>query len=276
MKNIDRNGNPILKPSTNWEHIPLGLSEDGTEMFWETEQSNSAVIIGSEVKEMKNARSNIQRSIILHCLQHLDKWRVVGLDPKKTELTPYNHFKPSEMWVVSGFEESLKALRQISRHLNDIYLTMEEEGASNYKELDSKTRAQMIVVDAASFFLRGAEDNVPENIEIKSILTNIARMGRAAGIFLVLSTNDPEIMVKNETLMKCIPYQIFAGRQTQAMSQLLIGNSDAFDLDTNASYIKKLVKGGLVYTEGSSFQRYTAQERWFEDFLLEHYLANKK
>lgn len=271
MRRIDWHGNFVLQPSTNWENIPLGVIDGGDEvLYWDTAASSSALLVGSAISNMGSEHSIIQRNVILHCLQHLDKWRMVGIDPKGVELTPYSHYDSSQMWIGRGFEESLSLLQRTHEQLNERYFTMGSHGVTSFKELKSRARAVMVIIDEASLIMPGVDEDDPRKAEMAGIIIDIARRGRAAGFHLLLSTRHPETVVNGNThLMECVPYQIFAGRQTDRVSQLLLGNNDAFDLELRGSYMKK-------HKESIAFRRYFAHERWFEDFLLDQYLASKK
>ncbi|MBC9704917.1 MAG: hypothetical protein H9W81_08055 [Enterococcus sp.] len=266
MGKIGTAGTIILEPSDFWDRISLGVTADGEKVIWDVKKSGSAMLLSSSLKGRGGHYSEIQRDVILHCFQHLNRWRVVGLDPKKMELTPYNHYHRSQMWVGSGVENSVELLRDTFRQMQERYLTMEAYGVNNFRGLNDQVRAVMVIVDEASLLMSEAN---PAKDETVSIMLSIIRFGRAAGFHILLSTSNPEVLGENETLVKDTPCKIFAGRQTEEISQLLLGNDDAFNVEGEESYIHEL-------NRGTAFQNYYAPERWFEDFLLNHYLETKK
>lgn len=246
MENINPQGNLILKPSADWKNIPLGVTDEGDEVFWDTAQSSSALLSGTN--ETGSERSIVQRSIILHCLQHLDKWQVLGLDLKKIELTPYSHFGQDRVRIASGLDESFDLLRDTYQKMNERYLAMEKKNVIDFKELGGDTRSTMVVIDSANLFMSEIDDKERKN-EIVGMVGSLARMGRATGINLLVSANDSELITKNKILVRSIGYRIVTGQKI--------------------AIIQKFKKDTL-------FRKYHAPEQWFEDFLLDQYLAHKQ
>lgn len=196
-----------------------------------------------------------QRTILLHALQSPD-WRVVMCDPKRVELTVYKDAR-NAITVASELEDMTDLLQQSEHEMYARYDRMMEEGVNFFKDMANPPPALMIMVDEVFALLS------PENIKTDegkqrdemharctTLIGSIARLGRAAGIHLVLATQRPDAKVLPGEVRNNLDARIAQGRMDTTPSLM------ALDSD-HATRLPK-IKGRAILRQGeySEFQAY--------------------
>lgn len=92
--------------------------------------------------------------------------------------------------------------------------------------------------------------------EIEANLATIARLGRAFGIHLILSTQRPDANILSGQIKNNIDVRV-CGRADDVLSQIILDKTDASDL------IPKDAQGRFLTNDDVLFQGY-----WFEDSML--------
>ena len=92
--------------------------------------------------------------------------------------------------------------------------------------------------------------------EIEANLATIARLGRAFGIHLILSTQRPDANILSGQIKNNIDIRV-CGRADDVLSQIILDKTDASDL------IHKDAQGRFLTNDDVLFQGY-----WFEDSML--------
>lgn len=246
-----------------WDKFPLGRFADGEEVIWDTSLSSNLFIAGST----GTGKSVIQRNIIFHCLRHPENWEFYGVDLLRVEMTPYLKYGQPIKRIVTTVSDALAVVTKAHTELNKRYRNMEQEGVNNFRDLDRPKLlpAWMIMMDEASFLLANtgsktdegkAEDALRE--ELKYQLDDIALLGRAAGIYLVLSTQRVDLRGFTEAFKGHFGTRIATGRMDEIASTRLLDNN-------NATRLNRAIKGRgyfQQYGEGYDFQSYFATSDW--------------
>jgi len=89
--------------------------------------------------------------------------------------------------------------------------------------------------------------------QIESKLETIARMGRAFGIHLILSTQRPDAVILSGQIRNNLDCRV-CGRADSNLSQIILDNTDA------ANLIPKKCKGRFLLHDGTLFQGYLIDE----------------
>lgn len=92
--------------------------------------------------------------------------------------------------------------------------------------------------------------------QIENKLSTIARLGRAFGIHLILSTQRPDAAVISGQIKNNLDLRV-CGRADNVLSQIILDNTSAAD------QIPKATRGRFISGDGTVFQAY-----WFEDSSL--------
>lgn len=214
--------------------------------------------------------STIQRNIIFHCIQHPDRWRFLGIDVKRVELKPYITYEPVVMGVATDTEDGVEILRYAKDEMEKRYQKMEDLGVNHFKDLPEHMHALMVMIDESYMFLatsglktdEGKEEDALKG-EGSKLCGDIARLGRAAGVHLVMATQRPDATIIYGELKQNLACRIAAGKADTIASQMTLDND-------NATRLPGDIKGrGYVqnFGDGEQFQGYFAPQKWIDKYL---------
>ena len=184
-----------------------------------------------------------------------DQLRLLMVDPKRVELTPYNGIPHLIMPVIVEVDQVNTALRGLMREMLRRYKQMEEVGARNITTYNNKADQKMpylvLLVDELADLMIGGGFEVEQN------LVRLAQLGRATGIHLVLATQRPSVNVVTGLLKANVPVRAAFAVASQVDSRVildsigaekLLGRGDMLLLH-NESPKPRRVQGTLVYDE---------------------------
>ena len=184
-----------------------------------------------------------------------DQLRVLMVDPKRVELTPFNGIPHLIAPVIVDVDKVNPALRAMMREMFLRYKLMEDIGTRNIAGYNAKSKEKMpylvlIVDELADLMMVGG-------FEIEQNLVRLAQLGRATGIHLVLATQRPSVNVVTGLLKANIPARVAFAVASQVDSRVildtvgaekLLGRGDMLLLN-NDSPKSRRVQGTLVYDE---------------------------
>lgn len=239
-------------PDTNpWNVFPLGVTATGEEAVWNVSQAPHILIAGST----GGGKSVTQRTILLHALQTHD-WSVVLIDPKMVELSAYRG-RPGVLRVAIEIDESLQLTEQVRQEMSGRYLRMKEAGVNHFKDLPEPPPALLLMVDETFSLLSPTGLRSEEGKEIDAmkarigtLLSDIARLGRAAGVHLALATQRPDAKVLPGELKANLDARIAQGRMDVTPSLMT--------LDSDAATRLPAIKGRAILRTGSDYTEFQA------------------
>lgn len=256
-----------------WHQIPLGVGVNGP-VFADLSMAPHMLITGVT----GSGKSVLQRNLVFHCIQHNDTWRFLGVDVKRVELTPFKKYSQTVMGIGTNLEDGTEIVRYVKTIMEKRYEKMEELGINNFKDMPlgpngkRNDYAIMLMIDEAYMFLaptgvKSDEGKAADALhaEASGMLGEIARLGRAAGIHLVMATQRPDAKVIYGELKLNLPVRIAAGR--------LDSTASAMTLDSAAATFLPAIRGrGIVsvYGEAQQFQGYFAEAEWIDNWLKEN------
>lgn len=214
--------------------------------------------------------STLQRNIIAHCIQFPNDWRFVGIDVKRVELSPFKRYEPVVMGVALDVPDGTEIIRYAKEEMMKRYDKMEKAGVTNFADLPEKMHALMIMVDETYMFLATSGNKTDEGKEedalkgeSSKLIGEIARLGRAAGVHIVLATQRPDATVIYGELKQNLALRIAAGKADTIASQMTLDNDEATKLPG--------LKGRGFYQglniAGEPFQGYYAPQEWIDRWL---------
>ena len=257
-----------------WNEIPIGLGANG-EVVWDIKTVPHALITGTT----GGGKSTIQRNLIFHCIQHSDRWSFLGVDVKRVELKPYKQYDSAVVGIATNVEDGVEICRFARDEMMDRYEKMEELGVNHFLDLPNPPKALMVMIDESYMFLAPsgiktdegkAEDEIKG--EASKILGDIARLGRASGVHLVLATQRPDAKVIYGELKQNLAARIAAGRMDSIASSMTLDNE-------NATRLPGGIKGRGFYQqfgEGEQFQGYFAPQDWIDKWLAGEIVVHGK
>ena len=184
-----------------------------------------------------------------------DQLRLLMVDPKRVELTPFNGIPHLIQPVIVEAEEVTESLRGLNREMIRRYKQMEELGVRNIEIYNERSGEKMpflvLIVDELADLMMVAGFEVEQN------LVRLAQLGRAAGIHLLLATQRPSVNVVTGLLKANIPARCAFAVSGQVDSRVildsagaekLMGKGDALILHKESPKPERM-QGALVYDE---------------------------
>ena len=184
-----------------------------------------------------------------------DQLRMIMVDPKRVELTPFNGIPHLVAPVIVEPDEVQPALRGLINEMSRRYRLMEEQSVRNIAGYNAKAAEPMpflalIVDELADLMMTGG-------LEVEQQLVRLAQLGRAAGIHMVLATQRPSVKVVTGLLKANVPARVAFAVASQVDSRVILDSAGAETLMgkgdlllQNNDYPKaRRGQGTLVYDE---------------------------
>ena len=184
-----------------------------------------------------------------------EQLRLLMVDPKRVELTPFNGIPHLIQPVIVEAEEVTESLRGLNREMVRRYKRMEELGVRNIEVYNERSAEKMpflvLIVDELADLMMVAGFEVEQN------LVRLAQLGRAAGIHLLLATQRPSVNVVTGLLKANIPARCAFAVSGQVDSRVildsvgaekLMGKGDGLILHKESIKAERM-QGALVYDE---------------------------
>ena len=154
-----------------------------------------------------------------------DQLRMIMVDPKRVELTPFNGIPHLVMPVIVEPDEVQPALRGLINEMSRRYKMMEDLGVRNIAGYNAKSEEPMsflvlIVDELADLMMTGG-------LEVEQQLVRLAQLGRAAGIHMVLATQRPSVKVVTGLLKANVPARVAFAVASQVDSRVILDSGGA-------------------------------------------------
>jgi S-DNA-T family DNA segregation ATPase FtsK/SpoIIIE len=168
-------------------------------------------------------------SVIASILMHNSPWdtRMLLIDPKRVELTPYNGIPHLLVPVVVEVEVAVQVLKGMIQEMLRRYKVFEEASARNIEGYNSSRPPEermplvVIAVDELADLMMSA----PHDIEHSII--RLAQLGRATGIHLVVATQRPSVDVITGLIKANFPSRISFAVASQVDSRTILDSVGA-------------------------------------------------
>lgn len=250
-------------PGNKWNEFVLGTNGNG-QSVWDVSSFPHALVCGPT----GSGKSVLQRMILFHALAHKDTWRIVGVDPKMVEMGWLNEYD-NVLKIALTLEEGVEVVQSVRDEMMRRYDEMSQTGHNHFQKLPDPPPALLCMVDETFNFLAPEGIKSDEGKErdalhaqASTLLGEIARLGRAAGVHLVLATQRPDASVLRGELKNNLDCRIAAGRMDTTPS-LMVLDSEA------ATRLPKIKGRGVIRLGGDieTFQGYFAEKEWMDEFL---------
>lgn len=168
--------------------------------------------------------------------------KLILVDPKQVELTPYNHIPHLLTPVITEPEKCISALKWAVNEMERRYTLLAEKGKRNIQGYNAANKEDhmpyiVIVIDElADLMMLAARD-------VEALIVRIAQKARAVGIHLVLATQRPSVDVITGLIKANIPARIAFTVASQIDSRTIIDQMGAEKL---------LGKGDLLITTAAN------------------------
>jgi S-DNA-T family DNA segregation ATPase FtsK/SpoIIIE len=167
--------------------------------------------------------NSLVASLLMTCPP--DELRMIMVDPKRVELTPFNGIPHLVMPVIVEPDDVQPALRGLINEMSRRYKLMEEMGVRNIAGYNAKANEPMcflvlIVDELADLMMTGG-------LEVEQQLVRLAQLGRAAGIHMVLATQRPSVKVVTGLLKANVPARVAFAVASQVDSRVILDGAGA-------------------------------------------------
>lgn len=152
--------------------------------------------------------------------------KLILVDPKQVELTPYNDIPHLLTPVINEPEKCISALKWAVAEMERRLKTMAEVGRRNIVEYNNLKKEEgmpyiVIVIDElADLMMMAARD-------VEALIVRLAQKARAAGIHLVLATQRPSVDVITGLIKANVPARIAFTTASQVDSRTIIDQMGA-------------------------------------------------
>ncbi len=152
--------------------------------------------------------------------------KLILVDPKQVELTPYNNLPHLLTPVITEPEKCISALKWAVAEMERRLRAMAEVGKRNIGEYNSLKKEEgmpyvVIVIDElADLMMMAARD-------VEALIVRIAQKARASGIHLILATQRPSVDVITGLIKANIPARIAFTVASQVDSRTIIDQMGA-------------------------------------------------
>ncbi len=205
--------------------LGLGLGSGGEVAVADLARMPHLLIAGST----GSGKSVCMNTVISCMIMQNSPWetRLLLIDPKRVELTPYNGIPHLITPVVVEPDVALNCLKGVVREMQDRYKLLEEAGARNIasynRDLPPEEKMPFIVVavDELADLMMAA----PRDIEHSII--RLAQLGRATGIHMIVATQRPSVNVVTGLIKANFPGRISFAVASQVDSRTILDSAGA-------------------------------------------------
>ena len=238
----------------------LGKDLMGNNVYGELNRMPHLLIAGATGSGKSVCVNAIISSILMRTKP--DEVKLVLIDPKKVEFTPYNDVPHLLSPVITDGDLANKALKVIVEMMDRRYdlfgelgvrnITAYNEYVKNHEDDHLKVLPRIVIIidELADLMLVAAK-------EVEASIQRITQLARAAGIHLIVATQRPSVDVVTGVIKANIPSRIaFAVSQAvdsrtildQAGAERLLGNGDMLYLP-NGETSPRRIQGVFIKDE---------------------------
>ena len=205
--------------------VALGLASAGEPVALDLLKMPHLLIAGATGSGKSVCINTIISSIICH--QDPTKVRMVLVDPKRVELTPYNGIPHLVTPVVVDPDKVVRLLKGAIQEMMRRYKLLEEAGARNIVSYNQSPRATeempyfVICIDELADLMMTA------SFDVEQSLCRLAQLGRATGIHLIVATQRPSVDVLTGLIKANFPSRIAFAVASQVDSRTILDSAGA-------------------------------------------------
>lgn len=190
-----------------------------------------------------------------------ERLRMLLIDPKRVELTPYNGLPHLIAPVIVDTEPAVRALKGIMAEMFRRYRRLEElavrniEGYHRHRNALEPMPHLVVAVDELADLMMAA------SYEVEQTLTRLAQLGRATGIHLIVATQRPSVDVVTGLIKANFPSRIGFAVVSQVDSRTILDAAGAERL---------LGRGDMLFLSGDTPKPLRVQGAYVSDGEIEN------
>lgn len=249
-------------------HVPvlLGKAVNGDYVMNDLTKMPHCIIAGATGSGKSVCINTIVMSILLNAKP--DEIKLIMIDPKKVELTPYTRLPHMLAPVITEPHGACAALHWLVKEMEKRYETLKLTGNRNIETFNNRTPNKEFEdsldreVPEKMYYIVCIVDELADlmmvsSSDIETPIARIAQMARAVGIHLVLATQRPSREVITGLIKANFPTRIAFKVASRINSQIildetgaesLLGNGDMLFLPPGSSHLIR-AQGALIRDE---------------------------
>jgi S-DNA-T family DNA segregation ATPase FtsK/SpoIIIE len=203
--------------------IALGIGSGGDAIFADLTRMPHMLVAGSTGSGKSVCMNSIITGLLLLRTPH--QVRMILMDPKRVELTPYAGAPHLMIPPIVEADVAVAALRAVVTEMMSRFQLLEKAGTKNIASYNEKADVELpylvIAIDElADLMLTSAN-------EVERLLVRLAQLGRATGIHLVVATQRPSVDVVTGLIKANFPSRISFSLTSQVDSRTIIDSVGA-------------------------------------------------
>ncbi|OAX50849.1 DNA translocase FtsK [Paenibacillus sp. AD87] len=218
---------------------PVGIGQLRELIFMDFSSSNTPhLLVGGTTGSGKSVTIN---AIILAmmCMYSPDEVQFIFVDPKKVEFLVYENRDHTKI-VITEIEKAVEALEQLVEEMEERYRLFVSESVSSidqYVEFSGIPMPRMVVVfdEFADFMER--EKSLSARVE--SAIMRLGAKARAAGIHLLICTQNPKADIVPTNIRNNLPARIALKAADHHASKIIISEEGAETLGGKGDFLMK-------------------------------------
>lgn len=246
--------------------ILLGKAVNGDYVMSDLTKMPHCIIAGATGSGKSVCINTIVMAILMNAKP--DEIKLVMVDPKKVELTPYTRLPHMLAPVITEPQGACAALLWMVKEMEKRYELLRQIGARNIEAFNTRTidkefeATLEIEVPEKLPYIVGIIDELADlmmvsSSDIETPIARIAQMARAVGIHLILATQRPSREVITGLIKANFPTRISFKVSSRVNSQIvlddtgaesLLGNGDMLFLPPGASHLVR-AQGAFIRDE---------------------------
>lgn len=236
--------NDIFRQSTADLPIVLGVDILGKPIV-ENLVSMPHLLVGGTTGSGKSVGVNVMLTSLL-LKKTPDELRLVLIDPKRLEFTPYADIPHLLFPIVTNPLKASQVLKWVVHEMEQRYIKMAEVGVRNVLDYVAK-QSQFNSIDAMPYIVviidELADLMMVAGKEVELYIVRLAQMARAAGIHMIVATQRPSVDVVTGIIKVNFPSRMAFRVSSKVDSRTILDQSGAEKL---------LGKGDLLFMNASS------------------------
>jgi len=203
--------------------VPLGLGSGGDPVMADLSRMPHTLVAGSTGSGKSVCMNAIITGLIL--TKTPLEVRLIMIDPKRVELTPYQGIPHLYHPVIVESDRAVIVLRSLVDEMMGRFRQLENAGVKNIASYNEKIAEKMpylviLVDELADLMLTAAGD-------VERLLVRLAQLGRATGVHLVIATQRPSVDVVTGLIKANFPSRISFAVMSQIDSRTILDSVGA-------------------------------------------------
>lgn len=210
---------------------------------------------------------SVMINTLLACLVYRNSpsdLKLILVDPKQVELTPYNNIPHLLTPVITEPEKCISALKWSVAEMERRLKAFAEQGKRNigeYNHANSEERMPYIVIVIDELY----DLMMAAGRDIEALVARIAAKSRAAGIHLILATQRPSVDVITGLIKANVPSRVAFTVVSHIDSRTIIDGAGAEKLLGDGDMLYKAIDGKPIRLQGALIE--LAEIDKINDFL---------